>query len=118
MEFMTIAKDFGIPVAFLVFLCFAIWKVLSWFGANVVKPITDRHIAFIDKIEKSILDQAGDLRTLTTESAKVTELNKQNAEHFKTVVDSIQEVKGHMSEVKQVVLKTGSVQIVPQTKSS
>ena len=115
MEFITIAKDFGIPIALLVFLCFAIWKVLVWLGNEVVKPLTERHIKFIDKVEKSIIDQAKNVETVTSQSSVVIELNKENAEAFKDLLQHITELKNNVNEVKTVMINTGAVQILPKT---
>jgi len=113
MELIQIAKEFGIPVAFLVFICGAIWKISSWLGENVVKPMTERHIKFVDKIENSILEQTKNLEALTKESAKVTEFNKQNAEEIKDVVTAVKDLQTAFSEVREVVINAGSVKIGP-----
>lgn len=59
---------FGVPIVALVALSIAVWRALVYIGANILKPLADRHIQFIDTLEKT---QTGMLDKLTTQTQQL-----------------------------------------------
>lgn len=53
MDFNEIAKNYGPLVAIIVIMGPAVYKALTWTGENVVKPLTMRHIQFLDEMSKA-----------------------------------------------------------------
>ena len=49
----TFLRDFGLPVTLLLALLYMLWRAGSWAGVNVLKPITDKHVEFVDKLAES-----------------------------------------------------------------
>lgn len=58
MDWLEVAKTFGVPVAILAAMMFAAWRTLKWFGAEVVIPIRDailnKAIHFFDKLDVTV----------------------------------------------------------------
>lgn len=54
MDWLQVAQSFGVPVAILVTGGLGIWRCVVWLGREVVKPISDRHVKFIDDTTKAI----------------------------------------------------------------
>ena len=42
-------REFGVAVGTLVFLLIFLWRLAVWIGKELVVPLRDRHIAFLDK---------------------------------------------------------------------
>ena len=79
-----IIERFGVSLSFLVFLLWAVYKGLSWLGQNILLPLHQRHMVFIDRLESSIGEvakaQAESLRILT-EVLNYTRTLKKEVKH-------------------------------------
>lgn len=71
MDWISLAQNLGIPVTCLAALAFAVWKSLVWLGMNVVKPVADRHIKFLDAVETAI---NGMVRSITALGGRMDNL--------------------------------------------
>lgn len=85
-------KELGVPAAFLIALCLAIWKISTWAGANVVTPLVESHKTFLSATQAAltksgeILDANGERLDELKQSAKeqsgiLAELHSQSKEH-------------------------------------
>lgn len=54
LDWVTILDKLGLPVAALVGLSYGIFHTLKWFGNNIVMPLHQRHLLFLDRLENSI----------------------------------------------------------------
>jgi hypothetical protein len=82
MEFLTLAERLGVPVAVLVFLGVALYKVLKWLGKEVFRPITESHIALVRSIEQTNMLNAKTLEkvgvAINSEGVLLTKIQQQN----------------------------------------
>lgn len=46
----------GVSVAVLVFLCYVLWRCGSWLATEVIKPVTSKHITFVDRVENVVVE--------------------------------------------------------------
>lgn len=46
----------GISVAVLCFLCYALWRCGTWLATEVIKPVTTKHIGFVDRVENVVTE--------------------------------------------------------------
>ena len=53
-DWITIIEKLGLPVAALVGLSYGVFQTLKWFGHNIVMPLHQRHLLFLDRLENSI----------------------------------------------------------------
>lgn len=53
-DWLTIIEKLGLPVAALVGLSYGVFQTLKWFGNNIVMPLHQRHLLFLDRLEGSI----------------------------------------------------------------
>lgn len=50
MDFIQAARDLGIPVAALIAIGIGLWRIIEWLGKEVIIPLKDRHLAFLDSL--------------------------------------------------------------------
>lgn len=53
-EIIFMVERIGVSCTFLVFFVWATYKGFSWLGSNIILPLHERHIKFIDRLESSI----------------------------------------------------------------
>ena len=79
-----IFEKFGVTLSFLVFFLLAAYRGFCWLGQNIILPLHQRHMIFIDRIEGSIGEvakaQAESLRILS-EVLNYTKILKKEAKH-------------------------------------
>lgn len=46
----------GVSVAVLAFLCYALWRCGVWLATEVIKPVTTKHIGFVDRVEGVVVE--------------------------------------------------------------
>jgi hypothetical protein len=61
-DWISIVEKFGIPMGILAAFAYFVAQGIKWFGYNVVLPMKDRHMSFLDKME-CCLDKITDLQT-------------------------------------------------------
>lgn len=66
-DFLGIIERFGVTLSFLIFLVWCVYRGGSWFAINILLPLHQRHILFIDRLETSI----GEVTKAQTESMKI-----------------------------------------------
>lgn len=125
MDFKDLIQNFGLAVACLIALGLGTWRALKWVGANVLKPMADRHIRFIDEVATVVKDQAGAIVSSNMNILKISEAiisisrsNKDTLDRIEAVTEQLRNVAQGISEVKSVVLKSENVTIVPSRKKN
>jgi hypothetical protein len=53
MDWGLVAEKLGLPGFIIILLLFGLWKSIAWAGSNIFMPITERHICFLEKLEKN-----------------------------------------------------------------
>ena len=66
-NFIEIFEKFGVSLGFLVFMLWTTYKGFSWLGQNIILPLHQRHMLFIDRLEGSI----GEVAKAQAESLKI-----------------------------------------------
>lgn len=61
-DWVSLIEKFGIPMGILAAFAYFVAQGIKWFGYNVVLPMKDRHMSFLDHMEKC-LDKITDLQT-------------------------------------------------------
>lgn len=61
-DWLNIVEKFGVPMGILATFAYFVAQSVKWFGYNVVLPMKDRHMSFLDKME-CCLDKITDLQT-------------------------------------------------------
>jgi len=57
-NFIDIFERFGVSLSFLIFLLWVTYKGFGWLGGNILLPLHQRHMLFIDRLENSINEVA------------------------------------------------------------
>lgn len=57
-NFIDIFERFGVSLSFLIFLLWVTYKGFGWLGSNILLPLHQRHMLFIDRLENSINEVA------------------------------------------------------------
>jgi hypothetical protein len=50
MDIIQATRDLGIPVVALLAIGIGLWRVIEWLGREVIIPLKDRHLAFLDSL--------------------------------------------------------------------
>jgi len=66
-NFVEIFEKFGVSLGFLVFMLWVTYKGFGWIGSNILLPLHQRHMLFIDRLESSI----GEVAKAQAESLKI-----------------------------------------------
>jgi hypothetical protein len=53
MDWISIAEKIGLPGLIIIFLILGLWKAFAWAGSNILLPVTEKHINFLEKLEKN-----------------------------------------------------------------
>jgi hypothetical protein len=76
-DFVSLIERFGVTLTFLVFLVWCVYRGGSWVGVNILLPLHQRHMLFIDRLESGI----GEVTKAQTDSMKIlTEILSQTKE--------------------------------------
>lgn len=76
-DFISLFERFGVTLTFLIFLVWCVYHGGSWIGINILLPLHQRHMLFIDRLESGI----GEVTKAQTESMKIlTEILTQTRE--------------------------------------
>lgn len=51
--FFNLIKSLGVPTALSIAIVFSIWRAMGWLADNILKPLTDRQLKFMDDLEAS-----------------------------------------------------------------
>lgn len=77
-DYLNLIQQFGIMGAILVGVLIAVYRAARWIGVNlldnVFKPLAVRHIAFIERIELLVGEQASILSSIAKSQEKQTEV--------------------------------------------
>jgi hypothetical protein len=66
-NFIEIFEKFGVSLGFLVFMLWVTYKGFGWIGSNILLPLHQRHMLFIDRLESSI----NEVTKVQTESMRI-----------------------------------------------
>lgn len=66
MDFYTACERLGIPVTLLVIIAVALWKVITWLGTEVVKPIAESHIALVETTKAAQITNTATLEKVSS----------------------------------------------------
>jgi len=76
-DFVSLIERFGVTLTFLIFLVWCVYRGGSWVGVNILLPLHQRHMLFIDRLESGI----GEVTKAQTDSMKIlTEILRQTKE--------------------------------------
>ena len=105
MDFTKIATEFGVSVALLMVFLYSTYRAGSWIALNVVKPLADRHLIFIEKIEKVQVEQALTLHEIATSKQKQAELEQQVILQLKVLHQVAQKTLDTMMENRESAVR-------------
>ena len=58
MDWLTIVQNVGVPAAVMAAGGMALWRIVVWAGNEVVIPLRDRHVKFLDSLQANLETQA------------------------------------------------------------
>lgn len=115
MDWTQIATNFGVSVACLFGLSWAVWSSLKWIGMHVLKPLADRHLSFIDQVAQNLVAQTTAMQKLADETNAEGKERREELEKLDHIASKLAEITSGISEVRALIIRTDSVQIVPRT---
>jgi len=94
MDIIQLIQAVGVPVTLLLLVLIWLWRAGQYLAVQVVKPWTERHMAFIDRIETNTLQQAVIL-------AAVVRTQEQHAAALNELVKTLEAIRVKVSGDKQ-----------------
>ncbi len=110
MDFLNLAQNLGVAVACLVALGLAVWRALVFIGINILKPLTERHIAFLDRLQEVIEKQTQVVDRLVSDHKSITD-------QLDGVVAKLDQIVNEVGEVKELILDAEKP-LIKQTRPS
>jgi hypothetical protein len=106
-DYVQLVQQFGIMGALLVSVLVAIYRMGKWLAANVVKPLADRHLVFIERIEKVQVEQSATLQSIAKTQERLTEMKRDEIDQLKAIRAIVLETKedqirGRTTAVQQI----------------
>lgn len=101
-QWASAAGTIGVPAVILAAMGFAAWKAGWWMATEVIKPVSTRHIEFLNTLE-AVVD-----RIATSSSSLCDQMNKQSEKHEthgKQVLDRLDSQGRVINEIHQIVRK-------------
>jgi hypothetical protein len=74
MDWMEVVKQLGLPVCIIMAGGFGLWRTVQWGAVNVLKPLIDRHIKFLDRLESFMSDTGTALQKLSDNQESLARL--------------------------------------------
>ena len=81
-------QTFGLPVGLLIALLAALWRGCHWLASEILRPVTARHLQFLDAVDvalKQMNDNVGHLtrsvETVAAEQRNIRELIDERSIH-------------------------------------
>lgn len=97
MDFLNLAMNFGVAVACLVSLSLAVWRALVFIGSNVFRPLVERHVAFLDKLQVALEKQTQVVDRLVGDHEAIIG-------HMGSVTSKLDRITHDVGEVKELIL--------------
>lgn len=95
MDWVSVATNLGIPAVCLLALGAGVWKVMTWLGQNIVKPVADRHVKFLDDLSTAIATQTQAQTSMGTQLSEIvatqstiSQQNERIADHLEKIVNN------------------------------
>ena len=74
MDIAQVFDKYGVPVAMLVCVVYALYKISCWFASTVVEPLLKRHLEFMDKMALTLQTQTELLASIHANQTKIIDL--------------------------------------------
>lgn len=82
-DFITWLERFGFPVAVVLALALAAWRISAWLGERVIVPLATNHVKFLEEATKASASNAASLE-------KLTELAERTTHNHAAMVDRLE----------------------------
>jgi len=112
LDWVQLFQTLGIPILFLGGALWVMLRLQHWLMVNVVKPWTDRHLLFVDRLERSTTEYtivlAAVLRTQEQHAKVLTEISRTLTEITSTltkIVTSLAEVVATLKAIQHSALE-------------
>ena len=114
MEWVQVAQTLGVASACLFALAIGVWRVAKWVAANLLIPVRDGHLSFLKSVGKSVDVQTKSLESIADSLASVGASRAAEVERLDHIATKLEEITATMDrQIGQLVVKTGSVVVVP-----
>ncbi len=73
-NWVEIIEKLGLPVGMLAFVSYSLWKATAWLGVNILAPLKDRHLQFLDSLQITLKILAEGQTALAKEMETITKI--------------------------------------------
>ncbi len=94
----TLARDMGVAVTCLAGMSLTLYRAMIWLGTNVVKPVADRHIKFLDDLTLAYKAQGITMELLAQHQAR-------SGDKLERALDRLEETLKGINEVRSAITR-------------
>jgi len=73
-DYVALVQQFGIMGSILVGVLLTVYRAGKWIGVHILQPVAERHIAFVERLEKIQLEHGATLKELSHIQQQQTEI--------------------------------------------
>lgn len=70
--------NYGVAIACLVALGLAVWRAMIYLTTNIIKPLVDRHLKFLDELSTALSAQSQALLTMSLRMDQITAMQERH----------------------------------------
>lgn len=78
MDWFSIMANYGVAIACLVALGLAVWRAMIYLTTNIIKPLVDRHLKFLDELSTALSAQSQALLTMSLRMDQITAMQERH----------------------------------------
>lgn len=97
-QWINAAGTLGIPAVILFASGVALWRAGRWCGTDVIKPVANRHLAFLDALDVAI-------NKIASTSSQISDSLSATTSAIKTTHDKLDNHGRKLDEIHQAVKK-------------
>ena len=76
-DWVSLARDLGMPIVALGGLAWAVWKTVCWTGTNVITPVRDRAFKLVDDLTSTLALNSAALDKIATSQGLLAQTQQQ-----------------------------------------
>src|SRR5262245_32583467 len=99
MDVKDLLQNFGFPVALLAVIFIALSRASVWFGKEIVKPLADRHVKFLDELSAGMANQSQAMQTMSIQQTRHWEFIKEIMDKLEIMMERQDTIVRHLSEL-------------------
>lgn len=96
MDWTTVLDRYGLPIVALLGTWVLLWKGGRWLGANVLLPLKDQHIAFLNTVATATTTNTVTLKELSTSNQRMVDVQSTQTPILRGHSEDLSAIRRHL----------------------